>query len=360
MFALFYGWKPTTRPMLTTAPILGGQGLQSRLDWPSFWRAVAASCIFGLGGWAWAQSPAPSPGPYPSRAIKWIVPFAAGGSGDTIARLLAERMGHALGQPVLIDNRGGNGSVLGTEMAAKAAADGHTWVLSNGAAITTGPLMGQATSYKPLEDFVHITLIGSFTNALIVRQDHPAKNLQDFLALARSQPGKLSYGSAGVGSAGFLTGEMLKQLAQVDMVHIPYKGSGPALNDLLGGQTDAMFNALITSAPHIRGGRVRALAITAAARDAEFSQVPTLSEAVPGAVGDAWFGLSVPAKTPPAVVERLQLEMDKLLKSPDVKARLTELGMLTQNLGPRGFQAFLQAENKKWAPIIRSAHIKID
>jgi len=360
MFALFYGWKPTTRPMFTTAPIQGGQGPQQRLAWTSFWRIVAASCAFGLAGWAWAQSPGPSPGAYPSRAIKWIVPFAPGGSGDTIARLLADRMSHALGQPVLIDNRGGNGSVLGTEVAAKAAADGHTWVLSNGAAITTGPLMGQATSYKPLEDFVHITLIGSFTNALIVRQDHPAKNLQDFLALARSQPGKLSYGSAGVGSAGFLTGEMLKQLAQVDMVHIPYKGSGPALNDLLGGQTDAMFNALITSAPHIRSGRVRALAITAAARDAEFSQVPTLSEAVPGAVGDAWFGLSVPAKTPPAVVERLQLEMDKLLKSPDVKLRLAELGMLTQNLGPRGFQAFLQAENKKWAPIIRSAHIKID
>ena len=360
MFALFYGWKPTTRPMFTTAPIQGGQGPQQRLAWTSFWRIVAASCAFGLAGWAWAQSPGPSPGAYPSRAIKWIVPFAAGGSGDTIARLLADRMSHALGQPVLIDNRGGNGSVLGTEVAAKAAADGHTWVLSNGAAITTGPLMGQATSYKPLEDFVHITLIGSFTNALIVRQDHPAKNLQDFLALARSQPGKLSYGSAGVGSAGFLTGEMLKQLAQVDMVHIPYKGSGPALNDLLGGQTDAMFNALITSAPHIRSGRVRALAITAAARDAEFSQVPTLSEAVPGAVGDAWFGLSVPAKTPPAVVERLQMEMDKLLKSPDVKLRLAELGMLTQNLGPRGFQAFLQAENKKWAPIIRSAHIKID
>ena len=346
--------------MFTTAPFLGGQRPQPRLAWPSLWRAIAASCVFGLAGWASAQSPGPNPGAYPSRAVKWIVPFAAGGSGDTIARLLAERMTHALGQPVLIDNRGGNGSVLGTEIAAKAAADGHTWVLSNGAAITTGPLMGQATSYKPLEDFVHITLIGSFTNALIVRQDHPAKNLQDFLALARSQPGKLSYGSAGVGSAGFLTGEMLKQLAQVDMVHIPYKGSGPALNDLLGGQTDAMFNALITSAPHIRGGRVRALAITAAARDAEFSQVPTLSEAVPGAVGDAWFGLSVPAKTSPAVVERLQLEMDKLLKSPDVKARLTELGMLTQNLGPRGFQAFLQAENKKWAPIIRSAHIKID
>ena len=358
MLDSFYGLKPATPPIFTPAPTWLGLGMRQGLVGRWFWRAILASCALGSAGGALAQSPGATA--YPSRAVKWIVPFAAGGSGDTSARLLAERMTHALGQPVLIDNRGGNGSVLGTEIAAKAAADGHTWVLSNGAAITTGPLMGQATSYKPLEDFVHITLIGSFTNALIVRQDHPAKNLQDFLALARSQPGKLSYGSAGVGSAGFLTGEMLKQLAQVDMVHIPYKGSGPALNDLLSGQTDAMFNALITSAPHIRSGRVRALAITAAARDAEFSQVPTLSEAVPGAVGDAWFGLSVPAKTPPAVVERLQLEMDKLLKSPDVKARLTELGMLTQNLGPRGFQAFLQAENKKWGPIIRSAHIKID
>ena len=358
MLGLFYGLKPAAPPIFTPAPFLGSDWLRQQLAWRGFWLAMVASCAFVLAGGSWAQSPSATA--YPSRAVKWIVPFAAGGSGDTIARLLAERMGAALGQPVLIDNRGGNGSVLGTEVAAKAAADGHTWVLSNGAAITTGPLMGQATTYRPLEDFVHVTLIGSFTNALIVRQDHPAKNLQEFLALARSQPGKWSYGSAGVGSAGFLTGEMLKQLAQVDMVHIPYKGSGPALNDLLSGQTDAMFNALITSAPHIRSGRVRALAITGAARDAEFTQVPTLSEAVPGAVGDAWFGLSVPAKTPPAVVERLQLEMDKLLKSPDVKARLTELGMLTQNLGPRGFQAFLQAENKKWAPIIRSAQIKIE
>jgi tripartite-type tricarboxylate transporter receptor subunit TctC len=358
MLGLFYGLKPATRSIFTPAPALLGLGRHPRLVGRGFWRAMVASCALGLTGGSWAQSPNPTA--YPSRAVKWIVPFAAGGSGDTIARLLAERMGAALGQPVLIDNRGGNGSVLGTEIAAKAVADGHTWVLSNGAAITTGPLMGQATSYRPLEDFVHVTLIGSFTNALIVRQDHPAKNIQEFLALARSQPGKWSYGSAGVGSAGFLTGEMLKQLAQVDMVHIPYKGSGPALNDLLGGQTDAMFNALISSAPHIRNGRVRALAITAATRDAEFTQVPTLSEAVPGAVGDAWFGLSVPAKTPAAVVERLHLEMDKLLKTPEVKARLTELGMVALNLGPRGFQSFLQAENKKWAPIIRAAQIKIE
>ncbi len=216
---------------------------------------LAALTALALGG---LSLPAQAQAPYPNKPIKWIVPFAPGGSGDLIARLLAERMSQALGQAVIIDNRGGNGSVLGTDLAARAPADGYTWVLSNGAAITTGPLMGQNIGYQPLEDFVHVQLIGSFANALIVRHDHPAKTVQDLLALAREKPGKLSYGSAGVGSAGNLTGELLKQLAKIQMVHVPYKGSGPALNDLLGGQIDLMFNALIASAPHIRAGRVRA------------------------------------------------------------------------------------------------------
>ena len=307
-----------------------------------------------LGQSALAQAP------YPNRPIKWIVPFAPGGSGDLIARVLAERMSQALGQPVLVDNRGGNGSVLGTELAAKAAPDGYTWVLSNGAAITTGPLMGQNISYKPLEDFVHVQLLGSFANALIVRHDHPAKSVQDLLNLAREQPGKLSYGSAGVGSAGNLTGELLKQLAKIQMVHVPYKGSGPALNDLLGGQIDLMFNALIASAPHIRAGRVRALALTGSQRDRDFPQVPTLSEAVPGAVGDAWFGLSVPARTPPAVIERLRTETARVLNAPETRSKLAEMGMQTLNLGPKEFAEFLQQENRKWGPVIRSAQIKIE
>ena len=307
-----------------------------------------------LGQSALAQAP------YPNRPIKWIVPFAPGGSGDLIARVLAERMSQALGQPVLVDNRGGNGSVLGTELAAKAPPDGYTWVLSNGAAITTGPLMGQNISYKPLEDFVHVQLLGSFANALIVRHDHPAKSVQDLLNLAREQPGKLSYGSAGVGSAGNLTGELLKQLAKIQMVHVPYKGSGPALNDLLGGQIDLMFNALIASAPHIRAGRVRALALTGSQRDRDFPQVPTLSEAVPGAVGDAWFGLSVPARTPPAVIERLRTETARVLNAPETRSKLAEMGMQTLNLGPKEFAEFLQQENRKWGPVIRSAQIKIE
>ncbi|MEN9770537.1 MAG: hypothetical protein RLZZ180_2167 [Pseudomonadota bacterium] len=318
---------------------------------------LAALTALALGG---LSLPAQAQAPYPNKPIKWIVPFAPGGSGDLIARLLAERMSQALGQAVIIDNRGGNGSVLGTDLAARAPADGYTWVLSNGAAITTGPLMGQNIGYQPLEDFVHVQLIGSFANALIVRHDHPAKTVQDLLALAREKPGKLSYGSAGVGSAGNLTGELLKQLAKIQMVHVPYKGSGPALNDLLGGQIDLMFNALIASAPHIRAGRVRALALTGSQRDRDFSQVPTLAETVPGAVGDAWFGLSVPARTPPAVVERLRSEMSRVLNAPETRNKLAEMGMQTLNLGPREFQDFVQQEIRKWGPVIKAAQIKAE
>ena len=333
--------------------------LQRRLA-PLRTLSLSALAALVLGVLGLLSLPAQAQAPYPNKPIKWIVPFAPGGSGDLIARLLAERMSQGLGQAVIIDNRGGNGSVLGTDLAARAPADGYTWVLSNGAAITTGPLMGQNIGYQPLEDFVHVQLIGSFANALIVRHDHPAKTVQDLLALARDKPGKLSYGSAGVGSAGNLTGELLKQLTKIQMVHVPYKGSGPALNDLLGGQIDLMFNALIASAPHIRAGRVRALALTGSQRDRDFPQVPTLAETVPGAVGDAWFGLSVPARTPPAVVERLRSEMSRVLNAPETRNKLAEMGMQTLNLGPREFQDFVQQEIRKWGPVIKAAQIKAE
>ena len=296
--------------------------------------------------------------PYPSHPLKLIVPFAVGGSGDLIGRLFAERLGPALGQTVLVDNKGGNGSILGTDLAAKSAPDGYTLVLTNGAAITTGPLIGQTVPYRPIEDFTHVMLIGTFTNALIVRTEHPARDFPAFLTLARANPGKISYGSAGVGSAGFLTGELLKQLAKIDMVHIPYKGTGPALTDMLGGQIDAMFNALIAAAPHIRAGKVRALAITADRRDHDFPEVPTMAETVPGAVGDAWFGIAVPAKTPAAVSERLRVAAARSMEAPEFKQKLNALGLAPKPLGPKELLAFIDAENKKWAPVIRAANIK--
>ena len=315
-----------------------------------------------LGGFGGLQALAPTAvraqAPFPNRPIQFIVAAPAGGPSDNAARMIADEMGKLLGQPMVVVNKPGSAGVIAAEATARAAPDGYTLLLSNGAAMTTGPLMGQITNYKPMADFVHLNLFGTFTNALIVRADHPAKNVQDLLNMIRLQPGKINYGSAGVGSAGNLTGELLKQLAKVQMVHIPYKGSGPAFNDLMGGQIDFMFNALIASAPHIKGGRVRALAVTGHHRDTEFTQVPTLSETVPGAVGDAWFGLSVPAKTPLPVQDRLRADMARILAQPEMRTKLSELGMQPLGLDQAEFQTFLDQEIKKWGPVITAGQLK--
>ena len=297
---------------------------------------------------------------YPNKAVRLIVPFAVGGSGDLIARVVADKLSSRLNQAVVIDNKGGNGSILGTDLAAKAVPDGYTLVLSNGAAITVGPLMGQSLGYRPLEDLVHIALLGTFTNALIVRADHPAKSLADFISLAREHPGKISYSSAGVGSAGFLTGELLKYLLKIDMVHIPYKGTGPAMTDLLGGQIDAMFNALIAATPYIKAGKVRALAVTASERLPDHPEIPTLNESVPGAVGDAWFSISAPAKTPPGVVERLRVEIGKCLEQTDLKTKLMEMGLTPKFLATKDFTQFIMNENKKWAGVIKADNLSVN
>ncbi len=295
---------------------------------------------------------------YPTRPLKLIVPFAVGGSGDLIARLVADQLSKNLGQTVLIENKGGNGSTVGTEVASKATSDGYTLVLSNGAAITIGPLLGEQLGYKPLEDFVHISLLGTFTNALIVRSDHPAQNFAEFLALAKAHPGKVSYASAGVGSAGYLTGELLKSTAKIDMVHIPYKGTGPAMSDLLGGQIEAMFNALIAASPFIKSGKVRALAITASNRSPDHPDIPTMAETLPGVIGDAWFGISAPSKTPQFIVDRLSEALTQIMQSGELKGKLIDMGLNPIGLNQKEFNQFLVNENKKWGPVIKSSGLK--
>ena len=315
--------------------------------------ALSALAALALG---LLSLPAQAQAPYPNKPIKWIVPFAPGGSGDLIARLLAERMGQALGQPVIIDNRGGNGSVLGTDLAARAPADGYTWVLSNGAAITTGPLMGQTVGYQPLEDFVHVQLIGSFANALIVRHDHPAKTVQDLLALARDKPGKLSYGSAGVGSAGNLTGELLKQLAKIQMVHVPYKGSGPALNDLMGGQIDLVFASVLAAVPHIKSGKVKAIAVPHRTRAKLLPDVPTVAES--GYAGyeiSNFVGINAPAGTPAAVIDRLYAAVAAAIATPAVQERMITEGLTPVGSRPEAYAEFLRSEHDKWARVIKQA-----
>ncbi len=294
---------------------------------------------------------------FPSKPLKLIVPFAPGGSADIVARALAAALGEGLQQTVVVDNRGGAGSIIGTDAGAKAAADGYTLTLTNGAAITTGPLISARMPYRPIEDFVHIFLLGSFANILVVRADHPAKSFKDFVDMARADKGGVSWGSAGVGSAGFLAGELMAQLGNMNMVHVPYKGTGPAMNDLLAGTIAAMFTGPALALPQIKAGKLRALAVSSDKRGSEFPEVPTMNEIVPGAVGDAWFGIAAPAKTPPLVIERLRSELERTLKSPELLTTLRSAGMVPVGLGPVAFEAFLRRETAKWTPVIRNAKI---
>ncbi|SFC03229.1 Tripartite-type tricarboxylate transporter, receptor component TctC [Polaromonas sp. OV174] len=297
---------------------------------------------------------------YPNKPVKLIVPFAPGGTGDIVARLIGHKLGEGFGQSVVIENRGGAGSLIGTDAGAKAAPDGYTLTITNGAAITTGPLIGQKLPYKPIDDFVHVFLIGSFPNMLVVRADHPAKTLKQFLEISSKDPKGVSWGSAGVGSAGFLAGELLQQLAKISMVHVPYKGTGPAVTDLVGGSIGAMLTSPAVAASQISSGKLRALAVSSAMRLRDYPDVPTMNETIPGAIGDAWFGVSVPAKTPRPVIERIRAELEKVTQSPLLRAQLQQAGINPMGLGPREFDNFLRQETAKWAPILKAAKITIE
>jgi tripartite-type tricarboxylate transporter receptor subunit TctC len=313
--------------------------------------ALLGAALLALAPVAGAQ------GAYPARPVRLVVPFAPGGATDVIARLIAQKLGDALNGSVIVDNKPGAGSMLGTDLVAKSTPDGYTLVVTNGAAITTGPMISANIAYKPMEDFVHFFLIGTFPNALVVRTEHPARTLAELLAMARAKGTPINFASAGIGSAGFFTGELLKQVSKVEMMHIPYKGTGPATIDLLGGQIDAMFDGLPTAIAAAKAGKERILAVTSAKRVAVLPEVPAINEVVPGVAGEAWFGIAAPARTPAPVVERLQGELQRIVAQPATAARLVELGMIP--LGTTGAEVgtFLQAENKKWAPVVEAARI---
>ena len=297
---------------------------------------------------------------YPARPVKLIVPFPAGGATDVIGRLISVKLGESLKGSVVVDNRAGAGSVLGTDAGAKAAPDGYTLVMTNGSAITTGPFLNANLPYKPIDDFVHLFLIGTFPNAFVVRTESPIRSFAEFVATAKSKPGVLNYSSAGVGSAGFLTGEMLKQMGSISMTHISYKGTAPATVDLLSGQIDAMFDGLPTAIAQTKAGKFRILAVTGPKRLASLSQVPTMNEIVAGVIGEAWFGIAVPAKTPTTIVEKLESHLMQIVNSPDVQARLIELGMTPIAATRQEMALFLKNESNRWGPIIKAANIKIE
>ena len=297
---------------------------------------------------------------YPAQPIKLIQPFAPGAASEVALRIVAERLSVALKTTVLIENRPGAGSTLGADSVAKATADGYTLLASYNSSIAPGPLMYTKIPYDPIKDFQHIALIGVYPQYLIVRADHPAKSIQDFLTTVRNKPGTVNYASAGVGTSGFLVAELLKQTLSLQMTHIPYKGPAPAIADLLGGRLDMVLTASATEL--VKAGKVRVLAVSSEKRVPLYPEIPTLEEIAPGVQAVSWVGISAPAQTPKAITSRLEKEILAVLNTPDMQARLSEpaLGLFPLTLGADKFSEFIQKEMRTWSPVIKAGNIRVD
>jgi tripartite-type tricarboxylate transporter receptor subunit TctC len=316
--------------------------------------AGLAACAAVFAGAAFAQT-------YPAKPIKYVVPFPPGGTTDTLARIISTKLTDALGQQVIIENRGGAGGNIGSDVVAKSAPDGYTilggTISSHAINVSLYPNM----PYDPVRDFVPITLIGTNANVLIVHPSNPANSVAELVAYAKANPGKVAFASAGSGTSQHLSGELFKSLAKIDITHIPYKGSAPAITDLMGGQVTMMFDTLIVAAPQIKAGKVKALAVTSSKRVAGFDQIPTMMEGgVAGYEVVSWQGIFAPAKTPPEIVKRLNAEIVKIINMPDVRERFAGLGLEPVGNSSEEFGAFQKAEIVKWAKVIKDGGVKVD
>jgi tripartite-type tricarboxylate transporter receptor subunit TctC len=294
---------------------------------------------------------------FPARQIRLIVPFPPGGPSDIIARVIGQRMSEIAGQPVIIDNRGGQGGVLGTDVLAKAKADGYTIAIASAGALAISPTM-ENVAYDPLKDLQAVTLVAKVPEMLVVASDVPARDMKELVALARANPGKLNYASSGPGSLPHLAGELLKLAAKIDVVHVPYRGAAPAVNDLLGQQVQMVFLDLPIILPHIRAGSLRAIAIGAPERAPTAMDVPTTAEVgMPEVLAENWYGMIAPAGTPPAIVERLNQIATEAMRDPDVKEKLASQGATLIGDDPAHFHAFMASEIARWAKVIKDAGI---
>jgi len=298
---------------------------------------------------------------YPTRPVRFVVPFAPGGSTDTLARTMGVKLADALGQQVVVDNRPGANGDIGMLIVARAPADGHTIVLGYIANLAIAPSLQAKMPYNPLIDFAPITQPASSPNVLTAHPSVPARNLQELIALAKSKPGELSFASTGVASVGHLTGELLNHLAGIKITHVPYKGSGQAVTDLLGGHVQIMFSGFSSTLHHIKAGKLRALAVTGAKRSAALAEVPTIAEqGFPGVEATAWYGVLAPAGTPKPVIARLHDELVTILKLPDVTQRLSGLGFEIVGSTPEAFGAYIRSETTKWEKVVKASGAKPD
>ena len=296
--------------------------------------------------------------PYPVRSVTIVNPWAPGGPSDAIIRPVAQQLGARLGQQFVVENRAGANGTIGATSVARARPDGYTLFFAHVAPIAISPSMPQKPAYDPVRDFAPVALIASGPSVLVVRGDFPAKTLAELIAFAKANPGKVTYGSVGVGSNTHLAGAMLENLAKVEMIHVPYKGSAPIQTDIVGGQLTTAFVNLGGALGLIQEGRLRPLAVTTLKRSSVLPQVPTVSESLPGFEIDGWYGLMAPAGTPPEIVGKLNAEVNEILNSAEFRARLRDAGMESTVVSPEAFGTKIREELVRWSAAVKAANIR--
>lgn len=298
---------------------------------------------------------------WPTKTIRLIVPFAPGGGADITARVIGSKLSTALGQQVIVDNRGGAGGMIGVDLAAKASPDGYTIVLATIGNIAVAPSLYGKMPYDPLKDLAPIGQIANALNVLVIHPSVSATSVQEFIALAKKDSSKINFGSSGPGATDHLAGELFNSMAGLKMVHVPYKGGAPAMLDLIGGQIQAVFSTMSTAIGPIQSGKVRILAMTGNQRFERMPELPTIAEAgLKGFEVNNWYGLYAPAGTPKEIIVRLNQEIVKILAMADVKTRLLDVGIIATSSSPEDFATYSLAETKKWAKVVKDANIKVD
>jgi tripartite-type tricarboxylate transporter receptor subunit TctC len=328
-----------------------------------FFRGASCRLVSCLAAAAALTAPIAAPAQrsadYPSRPIRLIVPFVAGGSTDIVARVVGQKMAEQWGRQVVVDNRGGANGVIAMDIVARAAPDGYTLVLGYIANLGTAPALNAKLPYDPVKDYAPICHIVSAPSIGVVHPGVPAKTLQELVALARAKPAAVSFGTAAVGSIGHLSGELINRLAGISMQHVPYKGGGQAVTDVLAGQIPLVIIGMTAVTPHVRAGRLRPLFTTGAKRSFAFPDVPTVAEqGFPGFAADAWYGILAPARTPRPIVNKLNEEVMRIIKLPDVKERLASVGFEIAGGSPDDFSKLIREEIVKWTKVVREAGIK--
>ena len=318
--------------------------------WPAVLFALALAAPWPAG----AQS-------YPSKPIHFVVPYPAGGPLDTVARLLAQKVSESVHQPVIVENKPGAGGNIGTDAVAKSAPDGYTILMGAVATHAINPTLYASIPYDPVRDFIPVTQVAATPNVLVVNPSIPVASVREFIAYAKANPDKLNFGSGSTGSAGHLAGELFKAMAGVEMTHVPYKGAAPAMQDLVGGRIQLMFDNLASSLAQVRAGKVKALAVTTARRSALAPELPTIAESgLPGFDISTWFGIFVPANTPRGVVDTLHAEFTRALADPGVRDTMLQLGAEPVGSRPEEFAAYIRAEAQKYARVIKASGAKAD